>query len=225
MPLTLTPELFDGVLSRLHTANRAFAEQFPGDTGARQAVHTVYGGAQIFKSDTARKLGLLALNSLNEYAPDFVTFAKAIGLRSSERLPETTAQINALQKRLDRKASSLKLANEPAWFAYTIYNRVVAKLQTEPVEDFRIDFEDGYGNRSDQEEDGHAAFTAEQVAKGMIEGTLPPFIGIRVKPFTEELRMRAIRTLDIFVTTLAQSTGGRLPDNFVVTIPKVTIPE
>lgn len=225
MSLTLTPESLDGVLSRLHTANLGFTEHFPGDSGARQAVHTVYGGAQIFKADTAQKLGALALNSLNEYAPDFVTFAKAIGLRGSERLPKANSQIAALKKRLDKNTTSVKLTNEPAWFAYTIYNRVVAKLQTEPVEDFRIDFEDGYGNRSDQEEDGHAGFTAEQVARGMIEGTLPPFIGIRVKPFTEELRMRAIRTLDIFVTTLAQNTGGRLPDNFVVTIPKVTIPE
>ncbi len=225
MRLTLTPETLDGVLSRLHTANRAFAEQFPGDSGARQAVHTVYGGAQIFKSDTARKLGILALGSLNEYAPDFATFARAIGLRGSEKLPATTPQIRTLKKRLDRNSTSVKLTNEPAWFAYTIYNRVVAKLQVEPVEDFRIDFEDGYGNRSDQEEDGHAASAAVQIAKGMTHGTLPPFIGIRVKPFTEELRMRAIRTLDIFVTTLAQSTGGRLPDHFVVTIPKVTIPE
>ena len=89
MPLTLTPESLEGVLSRLREANRNFAEQFPGDSGARQAVHTVYGGAQIFKSDSAKKLGALALNSLREYAPDFVTFARAIGLRGSERLPKT----------------------------------------------------------------------------------------------------------------------------------------
>ena len=37
------------------------------------------------------------------------------------------------------------------------------KLRREPVEDFRIDFEDGYGNRSDEEEDGHAAAAAQQV--------------------------------------------------------------
>lgn len=225
MPLTLTPESLEGVLSRLREANRNFAEQFPGDSGARQAVHTVYGGAQIFKSDSAKKLGALALNSLREYAPDFVTFARAIGLRGSERLPKTQSQITSLTKRLDKNSASAKAINEPAWFAHTIYNRVVTKLQTEPVEDFRIDFEDGYGNRSDQEEDGHAASTAAEVAKGMIEGTLPPFIGIRVKPFTEELRMRAIRTLDIFITTLTQNAVCRLPENFVVTIPKVTIPE
>ncbi|MEK9137535.1 MAG: phosphoenolpyruvate kinase, partial [Bacteroidota bacterium] len=198
--------------------------QFPGDATTRQAVHTVYGGAQIFKADTAKKLGALALNSLSEYAPDFVAFAKAIGLRGNETLPKSPTQIAALRKKLEKNAAAVKTVNEPAWFAYTLYNRVLAKLQTEPVEDFRIDFEDGYGNRSDAEEDGHAASTAEEMAKGMAEGTLPPFIGIRVKPFTEELKMRGIRTLDIFISTLAQRTTGRLPNNFIVTIPKVTIP-
>jgi hypothetical protein len=63
------------------------------------------------------------------------------------------------------------------------------------------------------------------MAKGMAGGTLPPFIGIRIKPFTEELRDRSLRTLDLFLTTLVREAGGRLPDNFVVTLPKVTIPE
>jgi malate synthase len=56
-------------------------------------------------------------------------------------------------------------------------------------------------------------------------GTLPPFIGIRIKPFNEELRERSMRTLDIFVSTVSAESGGRLPDNFVVTLPKITTPE
>ena len=83
MPMTFAPEILDGVLSRLRAANLSFAAQFPGDPGTRQAVHTVYGGAQIFKSDTAQKLGGIALNLLLEYASNFVTFAKAVGLRGS----------------------------------------------------------------------------------------------------------------------------------------------
>src|SRR5262249_19033749 len=102
---------------------------------------------------------------------------------------------------------------------------VLDKLEREPVEDFRIDFEDGYGNRTDKEEDGHAKSAAEEVAKGLKEETLPPFLGIRIKPFNEEMRARSARTLDIFVTTLVEKTGGTLPNNFVVTLPKVTIPE
>ena len=67
--------------------------------------------------------------------------------------------------------------------------------------------------------------TALEVAKGMKEKTLPPFIGIRIKPFTEEMKERGLRTLDIFVSTLVKETGGKLPDNFIVMLPKVTIPE
>jgi len=81
---------------------------------------------------------------------------------------------------------------------------VIEKLESEPVEDFRIDFEDGYGNRPDDEEDGHAVAAAAETAEGSKKGTLPPFIGIRIKPFNEELRARSFRTLDIFVSTLAE---------------------
>src|SRR5258708_29567115 len=88
-----------------------------------------------------------------------------------------------------------------------------------------MDYEDGYGNRPDAEEDGHAAAGAEEVAKGLADNTLPPFIGIRIKPFTEELRERSVRTLDIFISTLLEKSAGMLPQNFVVTLPKITIRE
>ena len=101
---------------------------------------------------------------------------------------------------------------------------IVEKLRREPVEDFRIDFEDGYGNRPDAEEDGHAASAAREVAAGLKAGTLPPFIGIRIKPLSKELHRRSLRTLDIFVTTLVGATRGKLPPNFVVTIPKLMSP-
>jgi len=94
-----------------------------------------------------------------------------------------------------------------------------------PGIDFRIDFEDGFGNRSWEEEDATAEQAAREVAQGMEQGTLPPFIGIRIKPFTEDLKERGSRTLDIFVSTLAEATGGELPNNFVVMLPKVTIPD
>ena len=119
----------------------------------------------------------------------------------------------------------MRQENKPVWLALTIYKRVGEKLRREPVEDFRIDFEDGYGNRPDDEEDGHAAAAASEVAEGITKGTLPPFIGIRIKPLTEELRERSFRTLEIFVRTLLDKTGGNLPDGFVITLPKITIPE
>jgi citrate lyase beta subunit len=105
-----------------------------------------------------------------------------------------------------------------------VVSRVREKLRREPIEDYRIDFEDGYGNRPDAEEDGHAEAAAHHAAEAHRAGMLPPFLGIRIKPFTEELRARSYRTLDIFLTTMLEGTGGVLPPNFVVTLPKITTP-
>lgn len=118
-------------MARLEQANARVARLYPGETGRRQPVHTVYGGAHLFTADISRKLGAAALRAVDEYAPDPAAFAKAFGF--------------------DRR------------LAETIYQRVRAKLEREPVEDFRIDFEDGYGYRPDEEEDGHAIAAAEQI--------------------------------------------------------------
>ena len=177
------------VLASLQKANASVAAAYPGETGERQPVHTVYGGAHLFRSDTTRRLGAAALGVLDEYAPDAAAFARALGL--------------------------------PEELAGTIRTRVVEKLRREPVEDFRIDFEDGYGNRPDVEEDGHAQSAAEEVSKGLAAGTLPPFIGIRIKPMSRELHARSLRTLDLFVTTLVRASRQRLPPNLVITVPKL----
>src|SRR6185503_11016308 len=174
---------------------------------------------------SAQRLGALARRSLDQFAPDFLAFAKAIGLPGAEQLPDSSTETEELAEQLSIQPELVRQERKNAWLAHTIYNRVNEKLRREPVEDFRIDFEDGYGNRPDAEEDGHAAAAAAEVAEGMINSTLPPFIGIRIKPFTEELRARSMRTLDIFVSTLVEKSGGKLPGNFVVTLPKITIPE
>jgi hypothetical protein len=104
----------------------------------------------------------------------------------------------------------------------TIHRRVVEKLQREPVEDYRIDFEDGYGNRGDATEDADATRVGSAVAEAMSKGTLSPFIGIRIKPLNEEMRARSRRTLELVLTTIAERAGS-LPAGFIVTIPKITI--
>ena len=200
MDATHTPTLgtdeLDGILKRLRDGNARFAAAFPGESEQRQPVHTVYGGAQLFKSASTQRMGELAIAALARYAHDGATLAEAL---------EWTGRAREL--------------------ADVVHERVVEKLKREPVEDFRIDFEDGYGNRPDAEEDAEAVRTAREVAIGMREGTLPPFIGIRIKPFTAELHARGLRTLDLFVTELVEQTGGTFPDGFVITLPKVTIPE
>src|SRR5216684_5969655 len=138
MKTTFAPEKLAPILESSETANAAHDRLFPGEPVERQPVHVVYGGAHLFKAETATTLGTLALDMLRDYAPDFSALANT--------LPES------------------------------LYQRVQAKLEREAVEDFRIDFEDGYGNRPDAEEDGHAATAGEECAKGLAAGTLPPFI-------------------------------------------------
>jgi citrate lyase beta subunit len=193
MTPTLTASDLDPITSELASANHAFMQRYPGESNRRQAVHVVYGGAHLFKVDSAQKLGAVALRSLQDYAPDADSLNEALGNPWSST------------------------------FGATVHQRVKAKLEREPTEDFRLDFEDGYGNRDDAEEDGHAASSAAEVAAGMKAGTLPPFCGIRIKPFNEDLRARSVRTLDIFVSALVAQTDGTLPTNFVITVPKVQI--
>lgn len=222
MNLTLSDKTISQVTESLRVANLAAMEDYPGETGRRQPVHTVYGGAHLFKSDSAARLGKVAARALADHAPDFVIFARALGLPRSDELPDVLDYATGLKQRLANDPDTVREVNPTVWLAHMIYTRVQEKLSREPVEDFRIDFEDGYGNRPDAEEDGHAESAAIEVAKGMAAGTLPPFIGIRIKPLNEELRARSLRTLDIFVSTVLDRTGGKLPENFVVTLPKIT---
>ncbi|SFO83642.1 HpcH/HpaI aldolase/citrate lyase family protein [Amycolatopsis arida] len=104
-----------------------------------------------------------------------------------------------------------------------VAERVRAKLRAEPIEDLRIDFEDGYGHRRDAEEDATAAGAARAVAELVAAGTAPPFVGIRFKSLERATRRRGLRTLDLFLGTVLESGG--LPRGFVVTLPKVTAVE
>ena len=193
--MTISSNKKEQLFNQLKQANTSFQQIYPGDRSDRQPVHTLYGGANLFKFDAAKSLGERALEILETYAPNAKEFGEAFGL---------VGDIN---------------------FRSKIYNKVIAKLKLEAIEDFRIDFEDGFGNRSNEEEDATAINAAKEVGKGMAEKTLPPFIGIRIKPFTEEMKERGLRTLDLFISTLVKETNGKLPENFVVMLPKVTIPE
>ncbi len=212
------------MLDTLKTSNLIFQKDYPGDRPDRQPVHTVYGGANLFKHDTCIRMGEIALKNLRTYAPNFTELARALALEGHEYLPHTEKE--ALE--LDQKLGGMSEADrrkEKAWLPWSVYHKIIRKLETEAVEDFRIDFEDGYGNRPDEEEDAVAIAAAGELATGLKNKTLSPFIGIRIKPFTEDLKHRGVRTLDLFLTELLKRTGGALPPNFVVMLPKVTIPE
>ena len=181
MSRTSLPEKkLDKALERVDRAQDRVQQRYPGDGGTRQPVHTVYGGAHLFNADTAHKLGELALRALDTYAPD------AHDVRRGDR-PARRPRRQGLRARARQAAAA------------------------RPVEDFRIDFEDGYGNRPDAEEDGHAVAAAQRGrARRRSAGTLPPFIGIRIKPLSRRARARAaLRTLDLFLTDAARRDGGQ----------------
>lgn len=190
MDTSLPDSLLGGFTARLD-ADDAARPAFPGDSGSRQPVHTVYGGAQIFSSDTAQRLGATALRAMDAFAPDAATLARALGRNPDDPI------------------------------VAAVYPRVREKLTREPVEDFRIDFEDGFGVRPDAEEDRAALEAADEVFAGMENGTLPPFIGLRMKQLSPELRTRAFRTVDLFFTRLVARSGGVIPQPFFVNLPKV----
>ncbi|MCL7425826.1 aldolase/citrate lyase family protein [Streptomyces sp. YS415] len=114
-------------------------------------------------------------------------------------------------------AAVLGLADE---LAEPVHTRVRAKLMREPVEDLRVDFEDGYQGG---DEDQDAARAARLIAEAYRDGTAAPYMGIRMKCMEAAVRDRGIRTLDIFLTGLMEAGG--LPDGLVLTLPKVTYPE
>ena len=210
---TLPPEALQEVNARLEQAHKAFQRRYPGPSAERQPVHVVYGGAHLFRCGDRQALWRTRAEIPRRICTEFCGLCQgSIGcrMRPACRIRRRRLRRSRNPSRRSRKRRGAKTVRRGS--QHTIYRRVREKLKREPVEDFRIDFEDGYGNRPDEEEDGHAAAAAEEVARGMNAGELPPFLGIRIKPLTEELRARSIRTLDIFLTQLASKSRGEVAE-------------
>lgn len=164
-------------------------------TFGTQPSHTFIEGAHRFTAGRVRQLGDEAQAALDKWAPN------------GEALSRAVADVGW-----------------PPALALAMYDHVHDRLQTRPIEDFRIDFEDGYGFRPDAEEDADAGSAAREAASAARQGELPPFIGIRTKPFTPALRARSERTIALFLRTLIEAAGG-LPAKVAVNLAKVTTPD
>jgi citrate lyase beta subunit len=173
---------------RLAPADAELAARYPGDSGARQPVHTVYVPADQMTPGLPAGWGAQALAALEEHAATAPALAEATGL-------------------------------DPALVG-RILPGVLAKLEREPIEDLRLDYEDGYGPRPPEEEDTHALGAARALAGALAGAAPPPYVGLRVKCLEAATRRRGVRTLDLFLGALLAETG--LPGGFVVTLPKVT---
>ena len=178
----------------LAAADAALSRDYPGSSGRRQPVHTVYVPADRYGADLPGRWGAEAGD--------------------------------ALATHLTTPAQLARLLEVDVDIAAQVLPRVVAKLATEPIEDLRIDFEDGYGHRPDAEED--AAATAAGQALGALAASgpaRPPFAGLRFKSLEPATRRRGVRTVDLFLGALFAATAtepDQTPDAVRLTLPKVT---
>ncbi|BBY47232.1 hypothetical protein MARA_07000 [Mycolicibacterium arabiense] len=189
----MTRRLDDAVLadvdSRLADADARLVAGYPGDDGRRQPVHTVYVPGNRYSATTPADWGSAALAAAHD-AGGLDAVATLVGASSgTDCEPETLAAL------------------------------VEDKLTTEPIEDLRIDFEDGY-SPSDGTEDADVARAVAALRTALDSGTSTPFVGTRFKCLEAGTRARGLRTLDLFVSGLVDSGG--LPDGLTLTLPKVT---
>ncbi|GAA3301502.1 DUF6986 family protein [Glutamicibacter nicotianae] len=185
MSNTFDESTLASVEAKLAATDRLLETSYPGETGARQPVHTVYVPGDKYSADLPAAWGANALAAAGN-AAGLAQLAATLDLAEPERLGELVA----------------------------------AKLASEPIEDLRLDFEDGYGNRTDAEEDAAVLAAADSVSAAVAVGKAPACIGIRFKCFEAPTRTRGIRTLDLFISRLV--ANGPLPEGLRLTLPKVT---
>ncbi|WP_417365395.1 DUF6986 family protein [Glutamicibacter arilaitensis] len=185
MSSTFDESTLASVEAQLAATDRLLETSYPGDTGARQPIHTVYVPGDKY---TAEMPAIWGHNAI--VAAGGLMGLSALAARLNLAEPERLAEL------------------------------VGAKLVSEPIEDLRLDFEDGYGNRPDAEEDAAVIAAADSVSAAVSAGKAPACIGIRFKCFEAATRARGIRTLDLFITRLLDN--GPLPQGLRLTLPKVT---
>lgn len=179
----------------LDAANEAFVRAHPGERAERQPVQSFIEGAQHFDERTFARLGESAMDALRVHAPD-----------------------------ADALAAAMMFGGRARGVAAEVHRLIGRKLAREPVEDYRIDFEDGYGVHGDADEDAMVDRCARAIVAAARSRRFPPSWGIRVKPLTQELMARSLRTTERFVHQV-HDAGGGLPEGFVVTLAKVTVRE
>lgn len=188
----------------LNDADAALAAAFPGTALHRQPVHTLYVPADRFHRDIVRDAGSQALALLDEHLPD------------AGALADLLAGVHAEDGGV---IMTPRLAEE-------VLPLVRTKLEREPVEDLRIDFEDGFTQRGvapqmrDADESRQLTKALDEVAAAAADAAMPPFWGLRFKSFDPASRSRGILTFATFVEQAA--ARGLLPQNFHPTLPKVT---
>lgn len=200
-----------GVDARLAAHDAEQAELFPGPPTGRQPVHTLYLPADRVHAGIVREVGAVALAAFDEHLPDPAALQRVF----------RAAQVSGDSGGGDLVAP----ADAPA-----IHALVRAKLEVEPVEDLRIDFEDGFtqrdvpAGRRDRDEDEHVdRILAELITRWSGGSSSPPFWGVRFGSLDPATRRRGVRTFTRVVAGLAGAPDrDALLAGFRPTLPKVT---
>ena len=130
MNFSITDTDKDALLSKLKIANLKFQQTYPGDKPDRQPVHTVYGGANLFKSDTCIKMGEIALKKFADLCAQFCFIGRCIAPEGIFR----SAFFRKENRKAGKKAGRMSEKNrkaDPAWLSYSVYNKIIKKLKTE----------------------------------------------------------------------------------------------
>lgn len=130
------------------------------------------------------------------------------------------AAIGALRRDAADAEAFAHATGIPADEVASVWDRIQSKLGVEPIEDLRVDLEDGYGDRGDDEEDAHAWAAGQAVAAALAKGALPPYSGTRFKSLEATTRARGVRSLDLVLGGILDSAD--LPGGWVQTMPKAT---
>ncbi|ANS79587.1 hypothetical protein SGUI_2191 [Serinicoccus hydrothermalis] len=130
------------------------------------------------------------------------------------------AALELMDDHLPDAAAVTRVTGMDAGLADEVLPRVRRKLAEQPVEDLRVDFEDGYGRRPDDVEDAHLGSAVEALRTYAGLDGAPSWYGIRIKCLERDYRHRGLRTLVDAVAGLA--SGAEVPPGLVLTLPKVT---
>jgi citrate lyase beta subunit len=163
----------------------------PGESVVRQPVHTVYVPADRVAAEPDGRLAL--------------SWGAAARAAIDAHAPTALAL-----------AGATGLAPD---VVEAVWPRLLDKLATEPIEDLRVDLEDGYGTRPDDIEDADAIASAQALVAATQAGVAPPYLGFRIKSMEPTTRHRGLRSLDLALGVLARLG---LPSGFVMTLPKVS---
>ncbi len=163
-----------------------------------QPLHTLYGGAHLFRQDSMQKIQKLMLHYCDTY------------LKS----PESLAILLSLNSPVDPDSFNMPLFE-------TLFSLLYKKIDSNPIEDYRVDFEDGYGYHSDADEDALSVSAAQEAAGAFNDKALPQFFGFRIKTLSGKTRKRALNTLDLFLSEFLDKSSGKLPETFLLTLPKI----